>query len=435
MVVLLTLVLVSACGSDEPQADEPQAGGKILATRTNSPESPQQGVSTPDTEAPPTSEDITESASEAPSSDESEVAPDDNSDGGPDPDSETEEFLLSQQAQLQFGGDGLSPNCEVDEDTPSAYGHDPGIWLHELFSNSDYPRIVTLCLHGFNPKRRIDLRVTAGDLAVNSSLRPVAGAPRPNSDYGYEDAPSTTLFEAGAVLRVYTKGYGSNPIGGPEPALTSEMWKFVPPPRARAAMAEAGSVTITATQRDATATEVHPIAVPHQRSYFTVHTPSGELLVLHGYPAGARVPIGLYRRDDPAKDSATRVRRLDTVRIPASQVATWPLRLGPLADLPPGTYCVIPPIEGPADCYGTSTWPDYPGRVAPGERGSDVKQWQSILIDVGVISDIPDNRDGFYGPKTQAAVEDYLRQERIEEYAVDGILAADLYTRLTGINT
>ena len=63
--------------------------------------------------------------------------------------SATEKLLLPQQIQLQEGGDGLGPSCSSEGAYPPGFDHDPGVWLNNLYSPTEYPYVVVLCLRGF----------------------------------------------------------------------------------------------------------------------------------------------------------------------------------------------------------------------------------------------------------------------------------------------
>ena len=262
--------------------------------------------------------------------------------------SDTEEMLLPQQVQLQVGGDGLGLQCAWG-DEPDTFDPDPGVRLNELYSPTEYPWIVMLCLRGFQADEPIEVETWVGGQRILSRVAPQEGSPpTPQSDFGYEEAPPTTLFESNGLLPVYTLDYDGTPIAGPPGVLGSEMWMFVPPEPARGNLAAAGSMAITATQGDTTATEVHEVAIPTTRRSFRVTKSGGDMTVLHGYPPG-RVPMGLYLRA-PSFEEANLVKKVDSVDIPASRVGTWNWPSNLFDGVQPGTYCVLPPVEGPTDC-------------------------------------------------------------------------------------
>ena len=351
---------------------------------------------------------------------------DDDDEGGT---SATEQLVLSQQVQLVVGGDGLYSHCHLTDGAPAAFLQTPGVWLHELSSQTEYPRVVNLCLRGFSADQPIQMEVTAGDFAATSTVEPVDGPPPEPDGLGYEDAPVTTLFDPAGSLPVYTRYYGG-PFEGPPGTMASQMWTFVPPPDAREALASAEKMSVTATQGSTTTTEAHPIAVPATRASFSVDTPDGQMLVVHGYPEG-RLPVGLYLRDE-SYEGGTLVREAGSVDVPASQVATWPVPADLFDGLEPGDYCLLPPVESETDCDATRVLPPYPGEAVVGDRGDVVKAWQEILIEVGVTSDIPENRDGIYGPATQEALLEYLALNGLED-AYDGSrLDEELYAVLAG---
>ena len=236
--------------------------------------------------------------------------------------SATEQLVLSQQVQLVAGGDGLFPHCDLADDAPEAFRQDPGVWLHELFSPTEYPMVVNLCLRGFSADQPIRVSVTTGGFAATSIVEPVDGPPPEPVGLGYEDAPGDGTVRRAGRLPVYTRSYDGGPFEGPPDTMASQMWTFVPPSAAREALASAEEMSVTATQGSTTATEVHPIAVPATRASFSVDTSDGQALVVHGYPEG-RLPVGLYVRDE-SYESGTLVREAGSVDVPASRVATWP---------------------------------------------------------------------------------------------------------------
>lgn len=343
--------------------------------------------------------------------------------------SATEELLLPQQVQLQVGGDGLFLHCMLRDGAPASYRRDPGVWLHELFSVTEYPMVVMLCLRGFRTDQPLEVEVAAGDVVVASKIEPVVGSPPDPVDFGYEDAPATTLFDPDSNLPVYTLDYDDQPFEGPPRAMASRMWTFVPPAAAREALAITGELRLTVTQGSTTATEVHEIAVPATRASFGLDTPNGRQLVAHGYPAGP-VPLGLYRKNESGEQGSL-VREVGVVDVPPSRVGTWPWPSDLLDNLEPGAYCLLPPVTEKASCDTTRVWPPYPGAARVGDSGPVVAAWQAILIAAGLVSDIPENRDGVYRPPMREAVADYLSARGMNDPRDGGRLDEDVYEAIT----
>jgi hypothetical protein len=350
------------------------------------------------------------------------------------PGSATDSLLLARQVRIQEGGDGIGPTCRADEDTPEAFRREPGVWVNTLTTIGDYPDLTVLCLRGFSTSAPVDVHVVAGGYTADSTVLPTVGSPVPDTPLGYEEEPATTLFQDGAELRVYTEDYGSVPLDGPPGTMVSEMWQFVPPGRARDAISSVGSFTLTATQGGRSVAVRQPVGHPSRRASYTLSSPapSGRLVLL-GYPEGADVPIGLYREEAAGTARAELVRQVATVRVPASRVATFTVPGDVRSGLEPGRYCVLPPLSTPVDCETVHTWPDYPGPIAPGDRGDAARTWQQILIEAGVMSDRPENRDGYYGPATQAAVRSYLSNVGEPDGPSQGVLGRHAYALLTGI--
>ena len=88
-------------------------------------------------------------------------------------------------------------------------------------------------------------------------------------------------------------------------------------------------------------------------------------------------------------------------------------------------------VEVDSDGQFVTNWPLYPGPISLGDRGDRVLQWQSILIQAGIISDRPENRDGLYGNATKAAVDRYLSGRNATNYDGDGILGRNTYDLIT----
>lgn len=351
----------------------------------------------------------------------------------PRPTTETEKLLLRRQIDLQLGGDGLFLSCQPEESATRVFDRDPGVWVNNLYSPTEYPDHMVLCLRGFTATAPIDLELTAGPFRAHTDVRPVEGAPEASDTFVYEEEPSDTLFDDGATLSVYTQDYGGGPIDGPAGALISEMWRFVPPAKARQAMVEAGSFTVTATQGDVRAEIEQPIAEPTIQTSDVLYGNGKEppRLILLGFPAGADVPIGVYRRSGSSAARAVLIKEIGRVVMPDSRVAEF--SLSPyIKTSPPGYFCVSPPVNDETGCNSVVVWPDYPGSISVGDRGSRVKAWQKILIQAEIISDRPENRDGVYGSATQAAVRSYLQDRGIAEPDDLTTLGRDLYDLVTG---
>lgn len=74
------------------------------------------------------------------------------------------------------------------------------------------------------------------------------------------------------------------------------------------------------------------------------------------------------------------------------------------------TVTVAPPPAAPREVAKvtplplSACLPDYPGEAHLGDSGRVARAWQAILIRAGVITDRAANRDGYFGPATQAKV-------------------------------
>jgi hypothetical protein len=301
-----------------------------------------------------------------------------------------------------------------------------------LYSPTEYPYVVVLCLRGFRLDSPIEVRLETGEFTATTRVIPRPGSPEADSGLGYEEEPSTTLFQDGDELRVYAKDYGDGPVGGPPGAFVTEMWSFYPPAAARDAIAESGAIELTAVQDGVTARIEQAVPVPTTRSYYRLTNTGSKTdrLVLVGYPEGAEVPIGLYRRSF-ASSEASLVDELGAVTIPRSRLASFGIRAGLLSDRPLGTYCVMPPVDRDTGCESVDNWPSYPGEIVVGGRGERVREWQEILIGAGVMSDRSENRDGVYGAATEAAVRKFLQDHEWSRPDGEGVLGRHLYDSIT----
>ena len=346
--------------------------------------------------------------------------------------SATEKLLLPAQVQLQEGGDGLGPTCSTDGELPAGFADDPGVWLNNLDSPTEYPYVVVLCLRGFRLGLPIEVRLKTGEFTATTRVIPRPGSPEADSGLGYEEEPSTTLFQDGDELRVYAKDYGDGPVGGPPGAFVTEMWSFYPPAAARDAIAESGAIELTAVQDGVTARIEQAVPVPTTRSYYRLTNTGSDTdrLVLVGYPEGADVPIGLYRRSF-ASAEASLVDELGAVTVPRSRLTSFGIRTDLLSDRPLGSYCVMPPVDRDTGCESVDNWPSYPGEIAVGGSGDRVRKWQEILIGAGIISDRPENRDGVYGAATEAAVREFLQDHEWSRPDGEGVLGRHLYDSIT----
>jgi len=410
---LLALGAAAACGTDQ---DQQTTAEPTVAT--------QEGGSDSSSAADQPSD--TTSTSGGGSSD-APTATDASTSG-----SATEELLLGQQVRIQQGGDGLHPSCRIDADTPDVFRSDPGVWLHNLYSPSSYPHISVLCLRGFSTGTPIDVEVSGDGFSFHTSVQPVDASPEadPNS-LGYEEEGPETLFVDGGQLAVYTHDYGDYELEGPPGVMSSEMWEFLPPAPVREAIATTQAIRLTATQGGMTATGEQPVVTPTATAYYVAHVPS-TMLVVEGFAVGAEVPVGVYRRSVDLS-SATLVEEAGSVTMPRSRVATFPVGGDTFTGLPAGSYCLMPPLGGAdGDCELISDYPPYPGPASPGDRGAVVERWQEILIAAGLISDIPANHDGYYGPGTRAVV-DQLEQDKGGNVDGPGVLGPYLYGIITGV--
>lgn len=161
-----------------------------------------------------------------------------------------------------------------------------------------------LCLYGFAQGKPITLTVAAGGRTYTTPVTPVAAL-------SSGDSSKEELFN-GRATEVEDAGGGF---------LRSGYWTFLPPDPAREAVAATGRLTLTASAGATRATGGIPLR--RTRGAETVEGwERGHRLAVFGYPAGTRVPIGIYRLTrTEASARAVLVRKVGQVVMPRSRLA------------------------------------------------------------------------------------------------------------------
>ncbi|MFF4263599.1 hypothetical protein [Streptomyces virginiae] len=192
-----------------------------------------------------------------------------------------------------------------------------------------------LCLYGFAQGRPITVTIAAGGRTYTTPVTSVAALSSGN--------PSKEELFNGRGLEVEDLGGGF---------LRSGHWTFLPPDPAREAVAAAGRLTLTASAGGTRATGGIPLR--RTRGAETVEGwERGHRLAVFGFPAGARVPIGIYRLTrTEASARAVLVRKVGQVVMPRTGLAVLTIpqdvfRL--VTEAPPqeeASYCLsVPGID------------------------------------------------------------------------------------------
>lgn len=322
--------------------------------------------------------------------------------------------LLARQLNIAiYGGGGEGgPSCEAYDSTAPA-SSEPGIALQGASLN-DFPKDVELCLTGFDATSRIALTATVGPRQYRTDAIPSANA-YPGSGQGPEPGmPVTTLFVNGKDVAVYSRTRDGSPIPGPNRPLSSLTWRFLPPRAVRDDIVRHGQFSISAVQGAHTASQTIRVRAPEEREYSIVPQgglPTRYLFVIRGLPSGSTAPVGLYRYfpyRNGSQPYAKLVKQLGRVQVPLSRIAVFPVPYQAVEAAGPGVYCLLPPEDSEPTCASLTILPGYPGRATAGDRGTVVRRWQEIFITVGLLDNEPANRDGYYGPRMQTVVKEYL---------------------------
>lgn len=109
--------------------------------------------------------------------------------------------------------------------------------------------------------------------------------------------------------------------------LQSGYMQFLPPDPAREAIARAGRLELTAGSGDSRSTNAVPLRWEKKGAATDAEWERSHRIAVYGYPAGAHVPIGLYRvrRDQEGREHAALQRRVGAVVMPAFRVAAFTL--------------------------------------------------------------------------------------------------------------
>ncbi|MFG2340514.1 hypothetical protein [Streptomyces yangpuensis] len=226
------------------------------------------------------------------------------------------DILLAQQFNMDMYGAGpVSCRDDLLRLTRGRPNKQPRVWVASGKEATGASTAVAaglgeetrLCLHGFPSGGSITVTIKAGARTYHTPVKPVAeltAAPPAMDD----------LFN-GRPMEVVNTGDGF---------LESGYWTFLPSEPALTDAARSGRFTVAARSGDIRAESEVPLRLP--RGAATVEAwKRNHQIAVYGFPAGARVPIGLYRPADRADGRVVAVlqREVGRVVMPPHRVAVF----------------------------------------------------------------------------------------------------------------
>ncbi|MFD5617587.1 hypothetical protein [Streptomyces yangpuensis] len=236
------------------------------------------------------------------------------------------DILLAQQFDMDMYGAGpVSCRDDLHQLNQGRPNKQPRVWVTSGEDATGASTAVAaglgeetrLCLHGFPSKGSITLTVKAGGRTYNTPVKPVAeltAAPSAMDD----------LFN-GRPMEVVDTGDG---------LLESGYWTFLPSEPALTDAARAGRFTVAARSGDVRAESEVPLRLSRGAATLEAWERNHRIAV-YGYPAGAHVPIGLYRPANRADGRVVAVlqREVGRVVMPPHRVAVF--------TVPPDVYRTV----------------------------------------------------------------------------------------------
>ncbi|KIF07582.1 hypothetical protein PL81_01105 [Streptomyces sp. RSD-27] len=250
------------------------------------------------------------------------------------------DILLAQQ--FAMGGEGAGPvSCrdDLDRGTPSGPADRPRVWVTSGEDATGASNAVAagigeeslLCLQGF-PPGPITVTVEAGGRTYTTPVKPVAEL---------SATPSATddLFNGHPVE--------AEDVGGG--LLQSGFWPFLPSEPALTDLARSRRFTVAARSGAVRAQSEVPLRLPRGAATMEGWERNHRIAV-YGYPAGARVPIGLYLpKDGEAGGTMVLQRQVGRVVMPRHQVAVF--------TVPPEVFRTVstePAADGDRPCLSVA---------------------------------------------------------------------------------
>jgi hypothetical protein len=241
----------------------------------------------------------------------------------------TETLLLGQQIVVTGTGGGASGSCW--EAAASRFARqERAAWLVSFDAERQLAiplaGEVGVCLKGFTSGDPVMLRVATAERTWEATVR--VSDKVSDGDLGvpeFLDVPPGVLPTATPITAV------RQPVGD-EVLHSTGIWLFLPPAEVRDHLTLVGEVVVTAEQGAKIAAEVRqPIDVLGPR--FGWVDARKEAIFVSGFPAGSRIPVGIYEGRPPdGLDSIVEfVRKIGVIDIPRSRVAEFALPADVLA--------------------------------------------------------------------------------------------------------
>ncbi|NXY94150.1 hypothetical protein HYE82_07025 [Streptomyces sp. BR123] len=225
------------------------------------------------------------------------------------------DLLLAQQFDMEMEGAGpVSCRDDLDQLAQGRPDDRPRVWVTSGGDGTGASDAVAaglgeeslLCLHGF-PPGPITVTVKAGGRAYTTAVKTVA-------QLSATPSAMDDLFN-GSPVEVEDVGGG---------LLQSGFWQFLPSEPALTDIARSGRFTVAARSGAVRAESEVPLRLPRGAS--TVEGwERNHRIAVYGYPAGARVPIGLYRPEDQEDGRTVAVLQTEVGRVvmPRHRVAIF----------------------------------------------------------------------------------------------------------------
>ncbi|GAA4340084.1 hypothetical protein GCM10023086_75450 [Streptomyces venetus] len=229
--------------------------------------------------------------------------------GAQTPSSSARDLLLAKQFDMLTGGDGgVDIDCHTSLLRLIMQGHPLDRPLAWVSSSHDKVELrpqdsVALCLYRLPKSKPITVTVKAGDRTNTTKVKLVA-----QSD---ASEPSKDPLIDGRRVDVWDIG---------DSLLQSPTWTFFPSDPAFNAIALSGQLTLTASAGDVRTTYEVPLHWDQGAAALEGWERTRKM-TLYGYPAGARVPVGLYRVT--GFDHAVLERQVGQVTMPRARIAVF----------------------------------------------------------------------------------------------------------------
>ncbi|MFF4648226.1 hypothetical protein [Streptomyces sp. NPDC001389] len=234
------------------------------------------------------------------------------------PSPDARDILLAQQFDtgLASGAGPVSCRDDLAQLTQGRPDNLPWVWVTSVGTGADdavaavLGEASLLCLRGF-PPGPITVTVKAGRRTFTTAVKPVA-------ELSATPSAKDELFN-GRPMEIEDIGGG---------LLQSASWQFLPSEPALTDIARSGQLTVAARSGAVRAESEVPLRVP-QGATTVEGWERNHRIAVYGYPAGAGVPIGLYRLEDreDGRTVAVLQREVGRVVMPRHRVAVFTVPL------------------------------------------------------------------------------------------------------------